>query len=217
MGYSYAVDDQRMCFNNAKSWQLGWFSDESTEIGLNQQYAGKLKGQVNYRNGDTNSKVVVKVLGTNSNNNNFYIGFNHQVKHNTDTAEAGNQVTIQEYTGNAYAVSSIIAKLSANTSWSAPLGCGLVQVNVGAISTDGDAGLADVTIRYVTPDCPTLNQNVCVVSNCEWQNVKRGSCNFKPGCAITTCVASGGVCPSNVDNCCNKQGCEGRGKNKTCI
>eukprot|EP00957_Ditylum_brightwellii_P017597 1326032-Ditylum_brightwellii.AAC.1 len=60
MGYSYSQFNQQMCFNNAKNWQLGWFSGEVASIGLNDNFIGNLKGQVNYGNGDTTSKVVVK-------------------------------------------------------------------------------------------------------------------------------------------------------------
>ena len=77
MGYSYSQDDQKMCFNNAKNGQLGWFSNETATIGLNEQFAGNLKGQVNYGNGDTTSPVVVKVKDPNSSLA-LYVGFNHR-------------------------------------------------------------------------------------------------------------------------------------------
>ena len=95
MGYSYSQDDDKMCFNNAKNWQLGWFSDESIQLDLGDSYVGNLKGQVNYGNG-INDKVIVKVKDPNSDRA-FYIGYNHKVKHNSNTREGGNQMTIQEY------------------------------------------------------------------------------------------------------------------------
>jgi hypothetical protein len=86
----------QFCYNNAKSWQLGWFADETIEIGIDQQWIGTLKGKINYGNGDNSSKVIIKVKDPNSDVA-YYIGFNHQAKHNSDTREAANLVTIQEY------------------------------------------------------------------------------------------------------------------------
>mmetsp|Transcript_35943 Transcript_35943/g.75671 ORF Transcript_35943/g.75671 Transcript_35943/m.75671 type:complete len:585 (+) Transcript_35943:327-2081(+) len=155
MGYSYSQDDQRMCFNNAKNWQLGWFSDEVVQIGLNEEFSGTLKGQVNYGNGDSDSKVVVKVADPNSANA-FYIGFNHRVKANSQSNEAGNLITIQEYTGNGYSQSNLIGKIGANTSWSRVLGPDTVQVDVGAIdSASENFGTAAITISYGGSAAPT--------------------------------------------------------------
>lgn len=149
MGYSFRYDDQKFCYNNAKSWQLGWFADETIEIGIDQQWIGTLKGQINYGNGDNSSKVIIKVKDPNSDVA-YYIGFNHQAKHNSDTREAANLVTIQEYIGSGRAESNLIGKIAAGTQWSRPLGSHTVTVTVGTISTNADTGVADVTITYGT-------------------------------------------------------------------
>ena len=72
MGLSYEDDDQEMCFNNAKNWQLGWFTGAYLDLGTSpNSYSGDIKGQVNYDpQGGNQTPVVVKV-------GDYYIGFNH--------------------------------------------------------------------------------------------------------------------------------------------
>ena len=116
MGYSYSQDDQKMCFNNAKSWQLGWFPDASVTVVLGESYNGSLKGQVNYIVGDlSQDRVLVKIV---SGSEAVYVGFNHRTKHNSNTAEGGNQVTVQSYTGSGYNPSTLLSKLSSGGSFS---------------------------------------------------------------------------------------------------
>ena len=51
----------------------------------------------------------------------YYIGFNRQIGINAGTQEAGNQVTIQRRnTGTGYAVSTLVAKLSAGGTYTIP-------------------------------------------------------------------------------------------------
>jgi hypothetical protein len=214
MGYSFRYDDQEFCYNNAKSWQFGWFSDETIEIGLNQQFIGSLKGQVNYGNGESESKVIVKVNDPNSNVA-YYIGFNHQVKHNKDTREAGNLVTIQEYIGDGRAVSMLIGKIGANSHWTRSLGSDTVTVTVGAITVDPDNGLADVTITYGTAS-PTTSQPTTMSPTASPLPP-----TLPPTTGPTvTCAVRGANCDSAAAIgavCCN--GCETCGKpsNRVCL
>jgi hypothetical protein len=46
MGYSYSEDSTKMCFNPAKSWQLGWYSDKRIELDMKARgpFSGELIG-----------------------------------------------------------------------------------------------------------------------------------------------------------------------------
>ena len=203
MGYSYSQDDQKMCFNNAKNWQLGWFSNETTEITLAQSYVGNLKGQVNYGNGDTASKVIVKVKDPNSSRA-FYIGYNHRVKHNSQSAEAGNQVTIQEYTGSGYAESNLIGKISAGGSWSQTLGPSTVYVDVSAITTNENTGLATVTINY--PAACTSNADCddgIWCNGAETCNTVNGQCEVATPACDDGLICTDDVCTELTQSCSN--------------
>uniref|UniRef100_A0A7S4QF87 Peptidase M11 gametolysin domain-containing protein n=1 Tax=Ditylum brightwellii TaxID=49249 RepID=A0A7S4QF87_9STRA len=161
MGYSYSQFNQQMCFNNAKNWQLGWFSGEVASIGLNDNFIGNLKGQVNYGNGDTTSKVVVKVDDPNSQEA-FYVGFNHGISHNINTAEGKNQVTVQTYTGSGYSQSTLLSKMGSGGTFTGVLGSSTVTVTVGTINLT--TGLAPVEITYgsVSPPptpAPTVSES----------------------------------------------------------
>eukprot|EP00957_Ditylum_brightwellii_P061745 4685671-Ditylum_brightwellii.AAC.1 len=173
-----------MCFNNAKTWQLGWFSDEVASIGLEQNFIGNLKGQVNYGNGDTASKVVVKVDDPDSNEA-LYIGFNHGILYNTNTAEGKNQVTVQTYTGSGYDYSYLLSKMGSGSTFTHVLGSGTVTVTVGTI--DLTTGLAPVEISY---GCAKVDQSCANGANC-----CSGLCSGgKP--ANRVCLANGPTAPS---------------------
>lgn len=95
--------------------------------------------------------MIVKVQDPDSPNA-FYIGFNHKVKHNANSNESGNLVTIQQYnrgTGSGYGASLLIGKIGTSSGvWSQTLGPNTVTVEVKAIDTNADTGYADVVISY---------------------------------------------------------------------
>jgi hypothetical protein len=132
MGYSYSSDDgTEMCFNAAKSWQLGWYEDKA--VPLNQpsnnvvpsddpydnimSYQGVLGGIADYS--DSDNKVLIK-LNTKNSATDYYVNFNRQSGINVGTQEGRNQVTIVAQGGEngAYAESELLAKLSAGDVWS---------------------------------------------------------------------------------------------------
>ena len=139
MGYSYSNDEQRMCFNNAKTYQLGWFSDQQEDLAEGSNWSGTITGQVNYSNG--NGPPVLIKLG------NAFIGFNWKTGYNTNTAEAGNLVTIQQYTGSGYSASELLHKLGVGASTTITGTSDTITVN--AINTS--TGTADITINAGSP------------------------------------------------------------------
>ena len=152
MGYSYGYSDfPKMCFNGAKLWQLGWLSDsekatwnlgDSTTIPQTYTLYGNPRG-----NGD-GSKLHILKLNT-SGSTDYYIKFNDRIGFNSQTIEAGNQVTVvtQGGEGDALSTSSLQAKLGVNQSYDiSNFGGSGVTVSVTVNSIDTSAGEASVTI-----------------------------------------------------------------------
>ena len=75
-----------MCFNAAKSWQLGWYASMNSVFNAaDRAWSGRLIGQVDMENPNTNpdSKVLVK-LNTASDTD-YYVMFNRKAGVNSGT------------------------------------------------------------------------------------------------------------------------------------
>jgi hypothetical protein len=98
MGYSYSQDEGPvMCFNNAKMWQLGWYSDRHFEW-TGTSTSVELVGISEYTAAGSGQQIVVRIAGGLSSiqsSSDYYIGFNRKTGINSGTVEGGNQVTIQ--------------------------------------------------------------------------------------------------------------------------
>ena len=118
MGYSFPSDDcPRMCFNAAKSWQTGWYADKSTileptAIDGNQCFDKNLYGIADYGN-DAAETVLIKINDASSTD--YYITFNRKSGINSETIDAGNQVTVVRAggEGNSYSESTLLCKMNA--------------------------------------------------------------------------------------------------------
>ena len=78
-----------MCFNAAKSWELGWYADKSAEINPNNKITLNLDAFVDFNSVPSNEYVLLKV-------DTKYIIYNKQKGINSETQEFQNQVTITE-------------------------------------------------------------------------------------------------------------------------
>jgi len=86
-----------MCFNNAKMWQLGWYSDRQFEFSGTSTTV-ELVGISQYTSAGSGQQIVVRIpggLASVLSGSDFYIGFNRKTGMNSGTVEGGNQVTIQ--------------------------------------------------------------------------------------------------------------------------
>ena len=112
MGYSYASFETKMCYNNAKSWQLGWYGLKHETLDFSQRggFSGALVGVDDYQNAAAAGKyVVVKIVGGAAGD--LFVGFNRRKGINAQTQEGMDLVTIQRQVGTG--TSSLQAKLSA--------------------------------------------------------------------------------------------------------
>jgi hypothetical protein len=80
----------QMCFNAAKSWQLGWYANKSAELSVDYgAFTGYLDAFVDYDNVPSNEHVLLKV-------GNLHMIYNRAKGINLETQEFVNQVTVTE-------------------------------------------------------------------------------------------------------------------------
>jgi len=125
MGLSYSQSNTpAMCFNAAKSWQLGWYEGtnqvKTISLGGTRDYVGQLSGIINYNSADvtnnlSNTNPILIKLNQNQSPDDYYITYNAKASFNSGTMEGGNQVMVVRARGegNRPAKSELVAKLSA--------------------------------------------------------------------------------------------------------
>ncbi|CAJ1959940.1 unnamed protein product [Cylindrotheca closterium] len=95
MGFSYEYTDKpKMCFNAAKSWQLGWYAskaDSITPSSSSPTYSTKLAGVVDFA--ITKNKVLIEIQQTSSPTF-FYVNYNRATGINSGTVEGANSVLV---------------------------------------------------------------------------------------------------------------------------
>eukprot|EP00536_Pseudo-nitzschia_multiseries_P014124 jgi/Psemu1/37652/gm1.37652_g len=97
MGFTYSRDDQQICFNPAKSYQLGWYSDQVTTVNpLSVDEARRsfvLNGVADYRRNPGSALVVLR-LEQSHQEPDYYVGYNRKHGIHVDTMEDPDTVTI---------------------------------------------------------------------------------------------------------------------------
>jgi hypothetical protein len=155
MGYSYLNSDGPiMCFNGAKNWQLGWYSDRhSVATPLISAWQGQLVGLSDYATSTPAQSVVLQIQTTSLD---YYVAYNRNTGINSGTQEGGSQVMITTRTvGTDFAPSSLVAKLNAGqehviTNFN---GSGIsATIKVNSIV----GGIADVTVSMLPAPAPTF-------------------------------------------------------------
>ena len=178
MGFSYSQDDgPKMCFNGAKSWQLGWYQDKHQVFNLSDSsWSGRLVGHVDKGSAAADDTIILKLnTGTATD---YYVSFNSPTAHNSGTVEAGNQVTVQTMggEGTSYAESELVAKLSAGGEYvisnfdgsGVPLTLKVNEINTGASPPYAYVSVA--TTCTTDDDCndgyPCNGVETCVSGSC---------------------------------------------------
>lgn len=116
----YSDEVGRMCFNPAKNFQLGWYSDKVNIVDITRPafvHDQTLVGIANYQSAGQHN-VVIK-LETNAAND-LFVGFNRATGINSQNDEADNEVTVvQVNNGNgvSYSQSFLLATLKQGESY----------------------------------------------------------------------------------------------------
>jgi len=99
----YADDSPRSCFNGAKSWWFGWYSDRHIQVTpTSSNFLGKLLSIHDYLNDETNAndqKTIIRVTG--SSETDLYIMYNRAEGINSEVPGYKDMVTIVEQDGDA--------------------------------------------------------------------------------------------------------------------
>lgn len=96
MGYSYKANDQYMCFNPAKNFQLGWYSNKIMDYNPLKSSPSTQTFVLNGVNDYTknpNAKISIRLEQANKVQD-YYIGYNRVSGMNRDSTEDANKVTI---------------------------------------------------------------------------------------------------------------------------
>ncbi|KAL3934536.1 MAG: hypothetical protein SGBAC_009763 [Bacillariaceae sp.] len=150
MGYSIAqLHYPQMCFNGAKTNQMGWFEDKTVTLQPNpcNEEIIAISGFVNYDQEDVDN-VLLEIDDTTSGVS-YFIAYNDASSFNHETQEAANQVTInsQDNEGLADDESDLVAKLDAGGSYTIT-GFGGVSagdVLIEVVSIENDVATIKVT------------------------------------------------------------------------
>ena len=107
-----------MCFNPAKSFQLGWYDDRTKVIdpAIDLPFHATMIGVSDYANSDPSNYVVVKILG--SYDSDIYIGYNRKSGINSGTGEGGNKIMVVTRSSTGYSNSILMAKLDSSNYYS---------------------------------------------------------------------------------------------------
>jgi len=93
----FGFDQGKMCFNAAKSWQLGWYADAKVDykpllIG-NESWTGKLVGVAQYSHADRDGRPVTLRIDSGKSYD-YYINFNRKIGMNSQNKEGSDLVNV---------------------------------------------------------------------------------------------------------------------------
>lgn len=131
MGFSYDNDDwPRMCFNPAKSYQLGWYEGAyATWHPSDGTWIGTMVGVADYDADDSSRTVVLRIP---QDGEDLYIGYNRKKGPNRQVVTYGDQLTIVSQ-GDGYSDSTFVGSVAIKGRTTIMNG----QVTVDFISTNG--------------------------------------------------------------------------------
>ncbi len=187
MGNGIFTDDAKLCYNPAKSWQLGWYSLRRKLLDFTQEgkFTGQLIGVNDYKHSSAEGKYVNIKIEHPGSNKEIYVGFNLATGINSETPEAPNLVTVQAQASNGH--SWLLAKLDSgnNHQHKIPnfIGTGTLNIDVKSINLGASPPVADVEIfMEYTAEC---NDD--------------SACKHLEACAIGTCQQ--GFCLYDTSTC----------------
>merc|ERR1712194_494926 len=172
MGYSYNQDDgPKMCFNAPKNFQTGWYTNAQESFypleNKNSMVERTLIGITDYQvSGNNNGNLVTLRLGddendaSNSNGDDYYVGFNLKDGINEGTLEGADQVLVfrkQAGGPTQYGESDRIAELTAGGSYTIQGFKGTsfdVTIRVKPFGNNDRTAPIEITTGVVGPQTP---------------------------------------------------------------
>ena len=159
----YSDDVGRMCYNAAKSWQIGWYDDRKIQLNPLGQPSDwsetrAMVGIADYLNNPARLPVVIK-LETNTSED-YFLGFNRAAGINADNKEADDLVTIVRSgnNGEGYSQSWLLAYIGQGQSYTiAGFGGTDKNIVIEVASIDLNAHPAVATVIFRTDQVPTAS------------------------------------------------------------
>ena len=115
--------DGKMCFNAAKSWQLGWYDDKALtlDVATTPSWNGRLVGVAEYQHENimSSDNVLVKITGGGvvTASETYFIAFNRKTGINQDNVKGSDQVTIVKAEADGNGQSYLVATLAQSESY----------------------------------------------------------------------------------------------------
>jgi len=177
MGFSYYYDEYpAMCFNGAKSWELGWYSDGhvsvDTQSSSNPSFSGTLIGVNDYQKDNLGvNEMIIQVNGINYD---YYVMFNLATGINADVIEGINKVMVTERESTTYrAVSTVVAELDSGGTYSIPdtdYTVEVMTINLVASTPYAEVVVSSTDDQVGTPtlpptDAPVFNPTLAPLLN----------------------------------------------------
>lgn len=148
-----------MCFNAAKTWWFGWFSDYHRTVRLSSSaYSGVLVSPAQSTMVGSND-IVIRIMAEGNGNRDLYVMFNLAAGANAGVVGSRNQIVIIEQS-SATAESTWVAGLSGGQTWQkSNWGSGTIVVKNCGINW-GTPTTAKLVIAYSTSSALNCNNNV---------------------------------------------------------
>jgi len=206
MGYSYGSSDTPvMCFNAAKSWQLGWYSDRRTTPDLTSDAATIKLAPINDYEETTSDHTVILKLEAGSTD--YFLLYNKNEGVNSGTVEYANLVTVATQSGSG--TSSLVGTIGNGGTY-----------KVRRFASVGKGKAKDLVIEVCdvvsgTPDYAQLSLYIEGVSSSTCPGAPAPAPATTPGSPPTgSCGGNKDSCSSNSDCCsnnCKRGTCKGGG------
>merc|ERR1740124_919526 len=144
----YSDEEGQMCYNPAKSWQIGWYKDSVSILDITQSSVNHVQtiiGVANYGNNDAGMDVVIKLeTGTSTD---YFVGFNRATGITAQNDEADDEVTIIETGSNGESYSQSFLKVTLRQGESYTVQNQEVLVTVESIDISTDPGTARISFK----------------------------------------------------------------------
>lgn len=156
----YSDDVGKMCWNAAKTWQVGWYDTNKLTFDQQGSWSGTLVGIADFNNNPNNHPVVIKLeTGTTTDQ---FVAFNRAKGVNSQNDEADDEVTIVQTgsNGEGYSQSYLQAHLVQGESheilnWR---GSGqTLTITADKIDLTANPGYADISICLGPCAAPTTS------------------------------------------------------------
>jgi hypothetical protein len=147
-----------MCFNGAKTYQLGWYSQYHVDLPNNGSFNwnGKLVGFAEKSSATSNDKMIVRIITSTTD---IYVHFNRKIGMNSDTLEGADQVlVVTKNTGVFHSgTSNLVSKMATNGVYTIPNFNGSANslaIRVVSITTTTVPGRAEISIQFDATPAP---------------------------------------------------------------